>query len=152
MFGGRQSFGVGDYFHRANDQTMVIVLLEEAEALENLDDILKVEGLKMIYIGPSDLSNSLGCTPTFDQEEKPVVEAIDYVLRKSLEQGIIPGIHNGFPPYALKMVEKGFRFVTISNDARLLGMGAKNFVDKMREGMDQGNQKEALMKDQASGY
>ena len=81
----------------------------------------------MVYIGPSDLSNSLGCTPTFDQEEKPVVEAIDYILRKSLEHDVIPGIHNGFPPYALRMIEKGFRFVTVSSDSRLLTMNAKSF-------------------------
>ena len=41
MFGGRQSFGVSDYFHKANDQTMVVVLLEEIEALANLDEIIK---------------------------------------------------------------------------------------------------------------
>ena len=40
MFPGRQAYGVSDYFHRANDQTMVTVLLEEVEALHNLDEIL----------------------------------------------------------------------------------------------------------------
>ena len=157
---GQRSFGPiravltagADYPSHANDHILPIAMIETKQALDNLDDILKVDGLKMIYIGPSDLSNSLGYTPTFDQEEKPVVEAIDYILRKSQEHDVIPGIHNGFPPYALRMIEKGFRFVTISSDARLLGMGAKNFVDTMRGGMDQGNQKEALAKNQASGY
>ena len=52
MFGGRQSFGVADYFHTANDQTMVIVLLEEAEALENIDEILKVDNIDVFLRRP----------------------------------------------------------------------------------------------------
>ncbi|PKB67586.1 MAG: hypothetical protein BZY81_04310 [SAR202 cluster bacterium Io17-Chloro-G4] len=60
MFGGRQSFGVPDYFHKANDQTMVIVLLEEVEALKNLDDILKVDGIDVFFVAPSDLAQTMG--------------------------------------------------------------------------------------------
>ena len=52
MFGGRQSFGVIDYFHQANDQTMVVVLLEEVEALDNLDEILTVQDIDVLYIAP----------------------------------------------------------------------------------------------------
>ena len=46
MFGGRQSYGVTDYFHQANEQTMVVVLLEEAEALRNL------EATHLLYCNP----------------------------------------------------------------------------------------------------
>jgi 4-hydroxy-2-oxoheptanedioate aldolase len=48
-------------------------MIETRDALNNLDEILSVPGLDAIYIGPADLSNALGCTPTFDQIEKPVV-------------------------------------------------------------------------------
>ena len=51
MFGGRQSFGVPDYVHQANDQTMVIVLIEEVTALDNLDEILKVDGVDVFLRG-----------------------------------------------------------------------------------------------------
>ncbi|MED5289988.1 MAG: hypothetical protein VX417_08370, partial [SAR324 cluster bacterium] len=64
----------------------------------------------------------------------------------------IPGIHNGFPPYALRMIEKGFRFVTVSSDSRLLTMNAKSFVDEMREGMGKGELDRGFKGSPSQGY
>jgi 4-hydroxy-2-oxoheptanedioate aldolase len=55
-----------------------------------------------------------------------VVEAIDLILAK--EHGVVPAIHNGTPEYALRMVEKGFRLVTVASDARLMAAGAQGVV------------------------
>jgi len=60
MFGGRQSFGVPDYFKRANDQTMVVVLIEEIEAVHNLADILTVDNIDVFFVAPSDLAQTIG--------------------------------------------------------------------------------------------
>ena len=61
-----------------------------------------------------------------------MVEAIDLILAKAREHGVAAGIHNGTPEYALKMIEKGFRFVTVSSDARLMASGAQQVVKTMR--------------------
>ena len=143
---GQRSFGPiraslyagGDYAQHANDEIIPFAMIETAEALDNLDDILSVDGVDAIYIGPADLSNALGCTPKLDQDEKPVVEAIDYIVRKALEKGVTPGIHNLTPEYALKMIDKGFRFVTISSDARLMAAAAAAAIGKMRAGPSEG--------------
>jgi 4-hydroxy-2-oxoheptanedioate aldolase len=113
---------------------IAFAMIETRQALDNLDDILSVEGLDANYIGPADLSLALGCMPRFDQEERPVVEAIDLILAKAREHGVVPCIHNGTPEYALKMVETGFRFVTIASDTRLMAAGAQQVVARMREG------------------
>ena len=63
------------------------------------------------------------------------VEAIDMILRKATEHGVAAGIHNGTPEYALRMIEKGFRFVTIGSDSRLMALAAKGVLTKMREDM-----------------
>ena len=132
----RALFSLGaDYPSHANDEILPIAMIETKEALDNLDDILKVEGIRMVYIGPSDLGNSLGRVPTFDQEDPVVVEAIDMILRKATEHGVAAGIHNGTPEYALRMIEKGFRFVTIGSDSRLMALAAKGVLTKMREDM-----------------
>ena len=55
-----------DYPEQANDHIVRFAMIETAQALDNLDDILSVEGLDAVYIGPSDLSLSLGCRPVFD--------------------------------------------------------------------------------------
>jgi len=65
--------------------------------LDNLEEILRVDGLEAIYIGPSDLSLALGCTPTFDDVDPPVAEAIEFILAKCKEHGVVAGIHNGTP-------------------------------------------------------
>jgi 4-hydroxy-2-oxoheptanedioate aldolase len=140
---GMRSFGPirallyagADYPAQANDTVIPFAMIETRQALDNLDEILSVEGLGAVYIGPADLSLSLGCTPKFDQDEQPVLEAIDLVLRKAREKGVVPCIHNGTPEYALKMIDRGFRFVTIASDARLMAAGAQGVIGKMRAGM-----------------
>ena len=132
----RALFSLGaDYPSHANDEILPIAMIETKEALDNLDDILRVDGIRMVYIGPSDLGNSLGRVPTFDQEDPIVLEAIDMILRKATEHGVAAGIHNGTPEYALLMIEKGFRFVTIGSDSRLMALAAKGALTKMREDM-----------------
>ncbi len=107
-------------------------MIETRQALDNLDEILAVEGLDAVYIGPADLSLALGCEPRFDQDEKPVVEAIEHVLSSAKAHGVIAGIHNGTPAYARKMIDKGFQFVTIGSDARFMAAAAQEAVSKMR--------------------
>jgi len=62
-----------------------------------------------------------------------VVEAIDLILSKAKEHGLVAGIHNGTPAYAKAMIDKGFRLVTIGSDARLMMAGAARTVAEMRE-------------------
>jgi len=139
---GSRSFGPirallyagADYPKHANETVVPFAMIETAQALENLDEILATDGLDAIYVGPADLSNSLGCTPKLDQEEKPVVEAIDMIVAKAKEHGVIAGIHNGSPAYALKMIEKGYQFLSIASDARLLAWSAADAVAEMRSG------------------
>ena len=124
-------YGGTDYPKQANDTIVVFAMIETKQALDNLDDIMSVKGLDAVYIGPSDLSLALGCTPTFDDVDPPVVEAIDHILARAREHGLVAGIHNGTPEAALKRIEKGFQFVTVSSDARLMAAGAQQVVAKM---------------------
>ena len=128
-------YGGADYQKHANDTVVVFAMIETRQALDNLDAILAVKGLDAVYIGPADLSLALGCNPTFDDVDKPVAEAIDMILAKAKERGIVAGIHNGTPEAALKRIARGFQFVTISSDARLMAAGAQQVVAKMRQGL-----------------
>jgi 4-hydroxy-2-oxoheptanedioate aldolase len=139
---GQRSFGPiraqlyagSDYARHANDTVVCFAMIETRQALDALDDILSVDGVDAIYIGPSDLSLALGCTPKFDQDEKPVVEAIDHILARARAHGVVAGIHNGTPEYALRMIEKGFQFVTVGSDARFVAAGAQQVVKTLRDG------------------
>lgn len=130
-------YGGADYPEQANDEIVLLAMVETKGALDELEGILSVPGLDGIYVGPADLSNALGCTPKLDQDEKPVREAIDLIARKAREHGRIAGIHNGTPKYALSMIETGYQFVTIASDARLMAAKAGEVVNEMRAGLKQ---------------
>src|SRR5688572_6729097 len=104
-------YGGADYPQHANDTIVTFAMIETAQALDNLDAILSVEGLDAIYIGPSDLSLALGCKPSFDEPEPKAVEAIDHILARAKAHGVTAGIHNGEAKVAKARSEKGFRFV-----------------------------------------
>jgi 4-hydroxy-2-oxoheptanedioate aldolase len=127
-------YGGPDYPTHANDTIVRFAMIETAQALDNLDEILSVEGLDAIYIGPSDLSLALGCAPLFDDVEPKVAEAIDHILARAKAHGVVAGIHNGAPEAALKRIAKGFQFVTVGSDARLMAAGAQQIVGKMKAG------------------
>ncbi len=125
-------YGGADYPKKANETIVRFAMIETAMALDNLDDILSVEGLDAIYIGPSDLSLALGCTPTFDDLDPPAAEAVEHILARAKAHGVVAGIHNGTPEAALKRIAKGFQFVTVSSDARLIAAGAQQVMAKMK--------------------
>ncbi|WP_085316571.1 HpcH/HpaI aldolase family protein [Derxia lacustris] len=127
-------YGGPDYPAKANDTIVTFAMIETAQALDNLDDILSVEGLDAIYIGPSDLSLSLGCKPTFDDVDPRAAEAIDHIVARARAHGVVAGIHNGGTEAALARIAKGFQFVTVSSDARLMAAGAQQVLGRMRQG------------------
>ena len=119
-------------------------MIETKESLEKLDEIMSTPGLDGIYIGPADLSLAIGETPGFDRPtESKAYSEILRILEHAKKNNIFSGIHNGSPEYALKMIDKGFNFVTIGADQRAMSSGAKAIVDKM---------KGSLKKEESSTY
>ncbi|MGD9941656.1 MAG: HpcH/HpaI aldolase/citrate lyase family protein [Burkholderiaceae bacterium] len=129
-------YGGPDYPSQSNRTIVAFAMIETRQALDNLDDILAVDGLDAVYIGPSDLASSLGYPPGFDREEKEMIEAIEHVIDRARARGVVAGIHNASPEYALRMVEKGFRFVTVGSDARFIAAGAQQAVAVMHGGLN----------------
>ena len=126
-------YGGTDYPGHANTTIVTFAMIETAQALDNLDAILSVEGLDAIYIGPSDLSLSLGCKPVFDDVEPPVQQAIEHIVARAKAHGVVAGIHNGRADVARARVALGFRFVTLGSDARLLAAGSQELLAAMRD-------------------
>ena len=133
----RALFAAGaDYGQHADTEVLAFAMIETAEAMKNLDDIVSTPGLDGVYIGPADLA--LGLTgrkyPTgFDRQEPELVEAIQLVLKKAKAAGIRAGLHNGTAAYAAKAVGWGFDLVTISNDVRLLAGAAQQSLAEARK-------------------
>ena len=125
-------YGGADYPQHANTTIVTFAMIESAQALDNLDSILSVEGLDAIYIGPSDLSLSLGCKPVFDDVEPKAQQAIEHIVARAKAHGVVAGIHNGRADVASARVALGYRFVTLGSDARLLAAGSQELLTAMR--------------------
>jgi 4-hydroxy-2-oxoheptanedioate aldolase len=125
-------YGGADYPTHANDAIVRFAMIETAQALDNLDAILSVEGLDAVYIGPSDLSLSLGCRPLFDDVEPKVQQAIDHILARAKSHGLIAGIHNGALHSTLARREQGFQFLTAASDVKLMATGAQQLLAQLR--------------------
>src|SRR5438128_2612735 len=89
MFTSRQGFGVSDYLKTANDQSLLIVLLEDIVAVQNLDEILKVDHIDVFFVAPSDLATSMGHIGNTGQPE--VQQTIDGAIKKIVESGRVAG-------------------------------------------------------------
>tara|TARA_B100000686_G_scaffold352468_1_gene454559 strand:- start:4745 stop:5395 length:651 start_codon:yes stop_codon:yes gene_type:complete len=137
----RAVFSAGtNYVKEANQQILCIAMIETAEAMKNLDEIVSTPGLDAVYIGPADLT--LGITkgrlaPHFDREEDEIVKAINKILTAAHSADIYAAVHCGTPEYAAKAIGWGFNMVTISNDVQLLSNAASNSVDRTRELIDE---------------
>ena len=87
------SLKMADYVTQANQETLICVQLEEQEALNNLDEIIQVEGIDVFFLGPSDLSQSLGHP---GRSDLPVVqEAMTQAFLAITQAGKIAGSAGG---------------------------------------------------------
>ncbi|MEM1273332.1 MAG: aldolase/citrate lyase family protein [Pseudomonadota bacterium] len=127
-------YGGADYPDHANDTIVVFAMIETRAGLDNLEAILTTPGLDGVYVGPSDLSLALGCQPTLDDVDPVVAEAIEVIAATATAHGKVAGIHNGTPESALRRIDLGYRFVTVSSDARLMAAGSQQILSAMRHG------------------
>jgi 4-hydroxy-2-oxoheptanedioate aldolase len=98
-----------------NERIAVIPMIETVEALANLDDILSVPGIDAVYVGPADLSLTLGLPPRNNDDEPRFTEALEAIVAGCRRHGVVPGIHsNG--PLAARRLEQGFRMITVAAD------------------------------------
>ena len=97
-------------------------MVETIEAVEALDDILAVPGVNAIYVGPADLSVSLGLTPVGDDDNPRFVEALEAILAGCRRHRIPAGIHAS-PALTERYLALGFQMVTTTSDIAALGVG-----------------------------
>ena len=127
-------YGGADYAAGANDTIVAIAMIETAEAVENVDEIMSVPGLDGIYIGPNDLAISLGNPPNPEPTAPNVVEACETVLAAAKRHGLAAGMHTPSGASARDKIDKGYQFVTIANDTRLLASAAASEIGVARGG------------------
>lgn len=104
----------------ANREIVVFGQVETPESLANLDAILATAGLDGVYVGPSDLTLSMGLGANGDSSEPRFLEALRHVVARCRAAGRHVGMHCANGPQARRMVEMGFDFVTVGSDTGLM--------------------------------
>ena len=122
------------YQASSNEETLVLPMIETAEAVENLDAILDVPGLAGVYVGPTDLAFSYGRPPKMDHEDRFFLDIYARVIAACARRRLYAGIHTGSADYAARAIGMGFRLVTIMSDSGLMAMAAKAAVAQARGG------------------
>ena len=89
MFTSRQGFGVDDYLKTANDQSLLIVLIEDIAGVRNLDEILKVDHIDIFFVAPNDLATSMGHIGNMGHPD--VQQTIDGAITKIVQAGRVAG-------------------------------------------------------------
>ena len=121
------------YQATANDEVLVIPMIETQEGIDKIDEILSVPGISGIYIGPSDMGLSLGMIPILDREEPVILGIYEKLLASCRKHGKWAGLHNGTAAYAARMMKMGFQLTTIANDSGLMARAAREAVAATRK-------------------
>jgi 2-keto-3-deoxy-L-rhamnonate aldolase RhmA len=115
---------MADYVRTANEATLIAAQIEDEAALANLDAILAVQGIDVFFIGPSDLSQSMGHPG--NPRAAPVAEAIDAALQRIRAAGKTAGMPSGVDNVA-EVLNKGVRYV-YTHVPRLLAAAARSYL------------------------
>ncbi|RIH87894.1 HpcH/HpaI aldolase family protein [Calidithermus roseus] len=118
-----------DYAEHANREVITLAMIETEAGLENLEEILAVAGLDGVFVGPGDLSQSLGEGARLDREDPAMLERLEHIAAVARSCGKVVGIFARTPEYARRMSGIGYRFVALSSDARMLMTAARAAVD-----------------------
>lgn len=126
----RWDLSLSDYIKVANKEILAIMLIEHADAVKNIDEILSVPGVDVAFVGMYDLSGSMGL---LGQTTHPEVEAAaQKVLAAAKKARVAAGIISLTPEEARQRVQQGFQFIAVSVDALLLSSAAKSLVEQIK--------------------
>ena len=125
-------FAFDEYMKTADEETFVCIQLEHIKAVENIDDIFSVKGIDAAFIGPYDLSASMGLTAQFEHPDYE--KAVQTILQKCQQYGLRAGIHvvQPDPGEARKRIEEGFSMIAYSLDITMIGKSCRDGIKNIR--------------------
>ena len=126
------------YFERANDEVLVLVQVETETAVTNVEEILGVEGIDGVFVGPNDLAASVGARwPDVWERDEPYMALIRRVAEAAAAAGKVAGFLARDPAMAHRVEALGYRFIGVSTDATFMLAAAKRALDDTRAGLTQ---------------
>jgi 2-dehydro-3-deoxyglucarate aldolase/4-hydroxy-2-oxoheptanedioate aldolase len=127
-----QGYGMrfNEYVETANRDTAVIIQIEHIEAVKNIEAIVQVPGIDAIFIGPYDLSGSMGKIGKVADPE--VQEKIKIALTAGLKAGLAVGIFTLNPADVKRFIEKGYTLLTLGIDVMFFSGAARQALREVK--------------------
>ena len=126
-----------DYQQWAADHIATIPMIETAQAIENIDDILSVPGIDAVYVGPADLAISLGLPPYGNDGNPLFDDALATIVDACRRYEVVPGIHATGPLTPLRR-SQGFRMITVTGDVLAMRLGFESELAAATGDVDDG--------------
>jgi 4-hydroxy-2-oxoheptanedioate aldolase len=127
-----------NYAKQANDFTITLAMIETPDALKNIREIAQVPNLDGFYVGPWDLSMSLGYEKLADFQDPSFLDILKHILAVATENNLVVGIHAGTPQNARLFADLGYKFVTMINDSSALKAIAKSTLAEFKGSGEKG--------------
>jgi 4-hydroxy-2-oxoheptanedioate aldolase len=125
-------YGGADYQANANDEIVIMAMIETKEGLANLDAICATPGLDAVYIGPADLSFALGLEPRGDNPDPAHLATCDKILETAHKHGIKAVMHCASAEFAAGAVKRGFDMVMLTSDLACMIAGVRRQLDAFK--------------------
>lgn len=125
-FGGADK---NEHIARSNAGCLAVVQVEGVEGARNVAEIMTVPGLDVLFVGPYDLSMSMGFPGQVQHPQ--VVQAISDVVARARSSGVAVGIFADTPEAARKWLDQGVRYMTVGIDTGLLGGAYRHILSEL---------------------
>ncbi|MBV9248761.1 MAG: 2,4-dihydroxyhept-2-ene-1,7-dioic acid aldolase [Acetobacteraceae bacterium] len=125
-------YGGPDYQAKANDEIVVMAMIETKEGIANLDAICATPSLDAVYIGPADLSFALGLAPRGDNPDPTHLATCDKILAAAHKHRIKAVMHCASAAFAAGAVKRGFDMVMLTSDLACMIAGARMQLDELK--------------------
>ncbi len=116
------------YYAQANEQILVVLMIEHIKGVEAAEEILSAPGIDVFFVGPNDLHHSMGKKPEFESNDPQFVQALDHLLALGKKYGVTPGIHVADAAAAQRRIKQGFQFVAVASESGMMLSKAREVV------------------------
>jgi 4-hydroxy-2-oxoheptanedioate aldolase len=124
-------YGGPDYQKHADREMALVVMIETAEGIEKMDEIVSTPGIDAVYIGPTDLALALGLPPVMDNDDPKHVATVNRVLETCRKHKVVAAMHTMSAKYTQRYIDQGFQMVMLTSDRIAITNYVKAEVGKL---------------------
>ena len=124
-------YGGPDYQKQADREMACVAMIETADGIEKMEEIISTPGLDVVYIGPTDLALALGLPPVMDNDDPKHVATVNRMLETCRRHNVVAAMHTASSKYTQRYIDQGFRMVMLVSDRLAISNYVKAEVGRL---------------------